>query len=100
MDRVNLVPRFASESECAIMRGVGPTTMSRTYLSALVWQRSESGVSTRERMGLGATSEAPSIIGSQKETPTITSTWNSVAEAPITDELLEWPADLFALTNL
>jgi hypothetical protein len=83
------------------MRGVGLTTMSRTYLSGLVWQRSsESGVSTRERIGLGATTEAPSIIDSRSETPTIASTWKTVAEAPITDELLEWPADLFALTNL
>jgi hypothetical protein len=78
--------------------------MSRTYLGELIRQGSSgSGVSTRERTGLGAISEAPGIIDSQPdlqtETPTIASTWKTVAAAPITDELLEWPADLFALTN-
>jgi hypothetical protein len=78
--------------------------MSRTYLGELIRQGpSESGVSTRERIGLCAISEAPGIIDSQPalqmETPTIASTWKTVAAAPITDELLEWPADLFALTN-
>src|SRR5215469_4481361 len=102
MDRVlNGVLRFTSESECGTRRGVWSDTMPRTYLSELVWQRSsESGVSTRERMGLGATSEAPSVIASQTESPTIASTWKTVAESPITDDLLDWPADLFALTNL
>ena len=28
------------------------------------------------------------------------SVWRAVADAPITDELLQWPADLFALTTV
>src|SRR6516165_10654106 len=32
--------------------------------------------------------------------PTLASTWFGVAGIPITDELLEWPADLFALTDV
>ena len=39
-------------------------------------------------------------MNSQIQIPTIASTWLAVAEGPITDELLEWPADLFALTNV
>lgn len=39
-------------------------------------------------------------MNSQIQTPTIASTWLAVAEGPITDGLLEWPADLFALTNV
>ena len=30
--------------------------------------------------------------------PTLASTWQAVAGSPITDELLEWPPDVFALT--
>jgi hypothetical protein len=75
--------------------------MSRTDLSELIWQRSsESAVSTRERIGLGVTTEEPNIIDSRTNTPTIASTWKTVVEASISDELLEWPADLFALSNL
>jgi hypothetical protein len=32
--------------------------------------------------------------------PTLESTWHAVAGGPITDEFLEWPADLFALTDV
>ena len=32
--------------------------------------------------------------------PTLASTWLGVAGIPIADELLEWPADLFALTDV
>jgi hypothetical protein len=39
-------------------------------------------------------------INSQTEEPTPASTWHAVAGSPITDELLEWPADLFALTDV
>jgi len=31
---------------------------------------------------------------------TSASTWRAVAGGPIMDELLEWPPDVFALTNL
>src|SRR5262245_48579413 len=36
----------------------------------------------------------------QSEKPTPASIWGAVAGRPITDELLEWPPDLFALTDL
>jgi hypothetical protein len=39
-------------------------------------------------------------MNSPTEEPTLASTWHAVAGSPITDELLEWPADLFALTNV
>jgi hypothetical protein len=32
--------------------------------------------------------------------PTLTSTWYAASGAPITDRLLEWPPDVFALTNV
>lgn len=32
--------------------------------------------------------------------PTVAAAWRMVADAPITDALLEWPADLFALTDV
>jgi len=32
--------------------------------------------------------------------PTVASVWQAVADAPITDALLQWPADLFALTDV
>src|SRR5215472_5340137 len=39
-------------------------------------------------------------INSPPEEPTPASTWHALAGSPFTDELLEWPADLFALTNV
>jgi hypothetical protein len=58
--------------------------MSRTDLSELIWQRSsKSAVSTRERVGLGVTTDEPSIIDSRTNTATIASTWKTVAEAPV-----------------
>jgi hypothetical protein len=32
--------------------------------------------------------------------PTMASTWEAIAGCPLTDELLEWPPDVFALTNV
>ena len=37
---------------------------------------------------------------SQEAGPTPASTWHELVGLPFTDELLEWPADLFALTNV
>jgi hypothetical protein len=37
---------------------------------------------------------------SSGEEPTVASTWRTVAGRPISDELLVWPADLFALTDI
>lgn len=42
---------------------------------------------------------APEAVNSRK-VPTLASTWHAVAGSPITDEFLEWPADLFALTDV
>ena len=39
-------------------------------------------------------------VNSQKAGPTPASTWHELVGTPLTDELLEWPADLFALTNV
>ena len=32
--------------------------------------------------------------------PTLASTWQALAGSPIGDELLEWPPDVFALTDV
>jgi hypothetical protein len=39
-------------------------------------------------------------INSFAEEPTPASTWHALADSPFTDEILEWPADLCALTNV
>jgi hypothetical protein len=39
-------------------------------------------------------------MNAQTGQPTPASTWHAVAGSPITDEFLEWPADLFALTDV
>ena len=38
------------------------------------------------------------IVNSDREEPTPGSVWHALASGPITDEFLNWPADLFALT--
>jgi hypothetical protein len=43
---------------------------------------------------------AMSARGSNTEEATLASTWRAVAGSAITDEFLEWPADLFALTEV
>jgi hypothetical protein len=37
---------------------------------------------------------------SPRQEPTLASVWYSVAGSPISDELLDWPADIFALTDI
>jgi hypothetical protein len=76
--------------------------MTKTELAELDWGPSSSGALSvdRNQVVLDATGKEANILDSQTETPTIASTWNSVAGRPITNELLEWPADLFALTNV
>jgi hypothetical protein len=39
-------------------------------------------------------------INSFAEKPTAASTWHALAGSPFTDAILEWPADLCALTNV
>src|SRR6266851_7647127 len=40
------------------------------------------------------------MLNLQREEPTPASIWHALAGIPITDELLEWPPDLFALTEV
>lgn len=42
----------------------------------------------------------PRAVDSPAEVPTLESTWRATAGSPISDKLLEWPADLFALTDV
>jgi hypothetical protein len=44
--------------------------------------------------------DARQAMNSQTETPTPASTWCGLAGSPLTDKLLEWPADVFALANV
>jgi hypothetical protein len=46
-------------------------------------------------MGAGA-----GLVDERVREPTAASTWYGVSGGPITDELLEWPPDLFALANV
>ena len=39
-------------------------------------------------------------MNAQTEEPTPASMWRALAGSPMTDDLLEWPADLFALTDV
>ena len=41
-----------------------------------------------------------SSVGDRLRKPTLASTWEAVAGSPIGDELLEWPPDVFALTDV
>jgi hypothetical protein len=43
---------------------------------------------------------APVAMHSPTGEPTPASTWRALAGKALTDELLEWPADVFALTNV
>ncbi|SRR6266481_871621 len=51
-------------------------------------------------MTLGICRPGSQASNSQREESTPASIWQALAGIPITDELLEWPADLFALTNV
>jgi hypothetical protein len=39
-------------------------------------------------------------ISQRMNEPTVASTWHTIAGSPIADELLDWPPDLFVLTNV
>ena len=43
---------------------------------------------------------APLYVNSQKVAPTPASIWHELVGTPLTAEILEWPADLFALINV
>src|SRR5580700_309422 len=51
-------------------------------------------------MTLGICRPGSQALNSQRQESTPASIWQALAGIPITDELLEWPADLFALTNV
>jgi hypothetical protein len=38
--------------------------------------------------------------GAEAEQPTLASTWRAISGGGFTDELLSWPPDMFALTNV
>src|SRR5215471_19713859 len=40
------------------------------------------------------------LIQQRAGEPTVAATWQEMAGGPLADELLEWPPDLFALTNV
>src|SRR5262245_21721034 len=40
------------------------------------------------------------LTGQRAREPTVASTWEAIAGGRLTDELLEWPPDLFALANV
>ena len=45
-------------------------------------------------------SEAATIISLRSEEPTLASTWLAACGRPLGDHFLQWPADLFAVTNV
>ena len=49
---------------------------------------------------MSTTAAAPRAISRGAEEPTLVSVWHAVAGIPITARLLEWPPDLFALTDV
>src|SRR5215469_458906 len=42
----------------------------------------------------------PQTKNPQTTEPTLASTWQAVVGSPLNDQFLEWPADLFAVTNV
>jgi hypothetical protein len=40
------------------------------------------------------------LTGQRGGEPTLVSTWEAIAGGPLTDELLQWPPDVFALANV
>ena len=40
------------------------------------------------------------LTGQRRGEPTLVSTWEAIAGGPLTDELLQWPPDVFALANV
>src|SRR6516225_764009 len=54
-----------------------------------------------ERLESGGVAEPPvrETYG-RVSAPTLASAWYAASGAPITDRLLEWPPDVFALTNV
>src|SRR6516165_3457746 len=49
-------------------------------------------------MGTLGSDEVSCDLGATEPTPA--STWRAIVGRPITDELLHWPPDVFALTNV
>ena len=48
----------------------------------------------------GGAAELPNRAYESVSEPTLSSAWYAASGAPITDRLLEWPPDVFALTNV
>ena len=64
--------------------GVAPDTTGAVRGNAPTTSASANGRAARDRLG----------------EPTLASTWQGVAGSPVEDELLEWPPDVFALTDV
>jgi hypothetical protein len=73
----HVLPSGAMELGCIVERRTDPTSQSRQS------QPKE---------------ETETMVG--QERPTVASTWQAVSGSPITDQLLEWPPDVFALTEV
>jgi hypothetical protein len=50
-------------------------------------------------VNLGGSVGSLAVATTQSTEPTPASAWRAAVESPISDELLEWPPDVFALTN-
>jgi hypothetical protein len=49
---------------------------------------------------MGAVGVDKRLTDKRPDEPTLASTWEALAGSRLTDELLAWPADVFALTNV
>jgi hypothetical protein len=57
-------------------------------------------MTVRPLSGVSITSGDGSQAHSRPGEPTLVSTWQGVTGSPVGDELLEWPPDVFALTDV
>ena len=73
--------------------------MSSTDVSTLDPPRPRPALRGRERTAMSALrSDPPSVTRTTGQT--LASVWRAAADAPITDALAQWPADLFALASV
>src|SRR5262249_32785290 len=73
--------------------------MTSTDVSTLDARSPRPALRGRERTAMSALwSDSPSAT--RTTGPTVASVWRAVADARITDALLQWPADLFAMSSV
>ena len=56
-------------------------------------------MTTHQGEAMSSTEPTPPMPNARLAEPTAASTWLALAGGPITDQILEWPPDLFALTD-